>query len=63
MGTLCSGFFHGMSSFIGNVTTSPMAHLPLILIPAYMVPFFIMLHATALLQARQKRSGAFEQTL
>lgn len=53
MGTLCSGFFHGISTFIGDVTTSPMARLPLILIPAYMVPLFIMLHATALFQARQ----------
>lgn len=59
MGTLCSGFFHGMSRFIGNVTTSPIAHLPLILIPAYMVPFFIMLHVTALFQARQKSPKEF----
>lgn len=51
MGTLCSGFFHGFTQLIGGVTTSPMARLPLILIPAYMVPLFIMLHATALLQA------------
>jgi hypothetical protein len=53
MGTICSGFFHGINGLIGNVTTSPMARLPLVLIPAYMVPFFIMLHFTALLQARQ----------
>ncbi len=50
MGTLCSGFIHGLPL---NVTTSAMAQLPLLLIPAYMVPFFIMLHATALFQARQ----------
>jgi hypothetical protein len=55
MGTLCSGFLHG---FIGNVTTGPMAQLPLVLVPAYLVPFFIMLHFTALAQARQlARSG------
>jgi hypothetical protein len=55
MGTLCSGFIHGLSL---NVTTSAMAQLPLVLIPAYMVPFFIMLHSTALFQARQlARSG------
>ena len=53
MGTLCSGFFPEISKLVGNVTTSPMTQLPLILIPAYMVPFFIMLHVTALLQARQ----------
>src|SRR5579859_6963600 len=53
MGTLCSGFFHGIAGLMGNVTTGPMAQLPLVLIPAYMVPFFIMLHFTALFQARQ----------
>src|SRR5215472_17972396 len=35
MGTLCSGFFHGITGLIGNVTTSPMAQLPLVLIPAF----------------------------
>jgi hypothetical protein len=55
MGTICSGFIHGLAL---NVTTSAMAQLPLVLIPAYMVPFFIMLHCTALFQARQlTRSG------
>ena len=50
MGTVCSGFLPGI---IGNVTTSPMAQLPLVLIPAYLVPLFIMLHFTALSQARR----------
>ena len=55
MGTICSGFFHGLT---GNVTTSPMAQLPLVLIPACLVPFFIMLHFAALAQARRlTRSG------
>ena len=55
MGALCSGFLRGLT---GNVTTSPMAHLPLVLIPAYLVPIFIMLHFTALSQARRlARSG------
>ncbi|HTR41909.1 MAG TPA: hypothetical protein VMH87_09870 [Pseudomonadales bacterium] len=53
MGTLCSGFFPAITRFNGNITTSPMTHLPLILIPAYMVPLFIMLHCTALFQTRQ----------
>ena len=58
MGTLCSGFFHGITGSMGNVTTSAMAQLPLVLIPAFMVPLFTMLHATALFQARQlARSG------
>lgn len=50
MGTICSGFLPGLT---GSVTTSPMAHLPLVLIPAYLVPLFIMLHFTALAQARR----------
>lgn len=50
MGAICSGFIPGI---IGNVTTSAMAQLPLVLIPAYMVPLFIMLHITALFQARR----------
>jgi hypothetical protein len=55
MGTLCSGFFHGIT---GRVTTGPMAQLPLVLIPAYLVPLFLMLHFTALFQARRlARSG------
>lgn len=52
MGTLCSGAFHGINAAIGNVTTSSMAQLPLVLIPAYMVPLFTMLHLTALFQMR-----------
>ena len=50
LGTICSGFLPGLT---GNVTTSPMAQLPLVLIPAFMVPLFIMLHFTALAQARR----------
>jgi hypothetical protein len=50
MGTLCSGFLHGLT---GKVTTSPMSQFPLVLIPAYFVPLFIMLHFTALSQARR----------
>ena len=37
----------------GELNTTPMAILPLILIPAFQVPFFIMLHAMALMQGRQ----------
>jgi hypothetical protein len=57
--TLSSGAFPGFSALIGNVTTSPMARLPLVLIPAFMVPLFTMLHLTALFQARElAKSGA-----
>jgi hypothetical protein len=50
MGVICSGFFRGLTL---NVTTSAMNQLPLILIPAFLVPLFIMLHFTALSQVRQ----------
>ena len=37
----------------GEITTAPMAQLPLVLIPAYLVPLFVMLHAAALFQSRR----------
>ncbi len=37
----------------GIPTTGPMAQLPLVLIPAYLVPLFVMLHLAALFQARR----------
>jgi hypothetical protein len=40
-------------NWYGTVTTSPMAQLPLVLIPAFLVPTFLMLHLTALFQARR----------
>ncbi len=49
-GVLSSGFVAGLA---GKVTTAPMAQLPLVLIPAYFVPLFIMFHLTALFQARR----------
>lgn len=55
LGTLSSGVFPGLT---GNVTTTAMAKLPLVLIPAYMVPLFIMLHFTALSQARRSARSA-----
>jgi hypothetical protein len=50
-GALSSGFVPGL---VGEVTTAPMAQLPLVLIPAYLVPLFIMLHLAALFQARRR---------
>jgi hypothetical protein len=35
-----------------TITTIPMAGMPLVLIPAFLVPLFLMMHITALLQAR-----------
>jgi hypothetical protein len=37
-----------------NVTTAPMAMLPLSWVPTFLVPLMVMLHATALLQSRQR---------
>jgi hypothetical protein len=37
----------------GEVSTAPMARLPLVLIPAYLVPLFVLLHVVALFQARR----------
>jgi hypothetical protein len=49
----------GLSSMLasgsaGEATTAPMAQLPLVLIPAYLVPLFFMLHLAALFQARRQ---------
>jgi hypothetical protein len=49
MGALAPRLFINVA---GAVTTAPMAHLPLVLIPAYFVPMFIILHLAALFQAR-----------
>lgn len=38
---------------VGDVSTAPMAQLPLLLVPAYFVPIFIMLHIAALMQGRR----------
>ena len=53
MGVLSSGLFHGINALNGNLTAGAMNRLPLVLIPAFIVPFFTMLHLTALFQARQ----------
>jgi hypothetical protein len=52
-GALGSGLATGIA---GEITTRPMAQLPLVLIPAYLVPTFIMLHLAALFQARRLAS-------
>src|SRR5262245_46129490 len=43
-GTLSSGLVPGLT----EVRTTPMSHMPLVLIPAFLVPLFVMLHLTAL---------------
>jgi hypothetical protein len=49
IGAFSSGY---LSGFTGGVTTAPMSHMPLVLIPAYFLPLFIMLHLIALLKRR-----------
>jgi len=48
VGALSSLFASGAA---GEVTTGPMAQLPLVLIPAYLVPLFVILHLAALIQS------------
>lgn len=50
MGAALSGVTPGLS---GEITTGPMAQLPLLLVPGFLVPCFVMLHLTALFQARR----------
>ena len=45
----------------GEVTTGPMSQLPLVLIPGFFVPLFIVLHLVALIRSRQTAPRA-EQT-
>jgi hypothetical protein len=40
-----------LAGYTGGVDTAPMTHLPLVLIPAFFVPFFIVLHVVGFLQA------------
>jgi hypothetical protein len=41
----------------GSITTAPMGELPLVLIPAFFVPMFIIFHLIALFQARDARAS------
>jgi hypothetical protein len=50
------------SGVAGEVTTGPMAQL-LVLIPAYLVPLFIMLHLAALFRSRQYASAGHSRSV
>jgi hypothetical protein len=50
-GTLSSGLIPGLT----EVGSAPMSQMPLVLIPGFLVPLFVMLHVTALVQWRQVR--------
>jgi hypothetical protein len=52
IGTGTVGFM--LASSDSAITTRPMAEMPLVLIPAFLVPLFLMMHITALLQARSR---------
>src|SRR5262245_59247449 len=41
----------------GEVTTGPMARLPLVLIPAYLVPLLVMLHLAAVFQESRRATS------
>jgi len=43
------------TSLFITVTPAPMSQLPLVLIPTYLVPMFLMLHLTAILQTRRTK--------
>lgn len=45
----------------GEATTAPMAQLPLVLIPAYFVPLFVMLHLTTLFQVQRQTTPALRE--
>jgi hypothetical protein len=46
-----------LSALGGGVTTTPMAQMPLVLIPTFFVPIFVMLHLTAFFQAAMTPSA------
>ncbi len=56
LGILTSGGAFGWLT--GAVSNAPMQQLPLLLIPAFAVPVFILVHFAALLQLRQARAVA-----
>lgn len=56
----------GLNAFLAQgtlneVTTRPMAQLPLVLIPAYFVPIFMMVHFSALFQLRKAHCPVGEE--
>lgn len=53
-----TGALSAATGIAGEITASPMAQLPLVLVPVYFVPLFAMLHVAALLQARRRAGSA-----
>lgn len=42
-----------LADFAGPSAPAPMSHLPLVLVPAFFVPIFVILHVAALSQVRR----------
>jgi hypothetical protein len=58
--TIASVSFSLATGAPGEISVAPMALLPLLVIPGFLVPVFIMLHVTALLQGRQLRLRTYQ---
>jgi hypothetical protein len=54
IGTLSAALSTGAP---GEISTAPMATLPLVLISAFLVPLFLMLHTAALMQSQRVIRG------
>jgi hypothetical protein len=48
---------NSIPGLVGEVTTSAMGQLPLVMIPTFLVPSFIILHTISLMQSRVHRSA------
>src|SRR5436190_6860737 len=48
-----SGTLISLVAATGEITTRPVSELPLVIIPAYFVPLFIMMYVSSLMQARR----------
>ena len=52
-----TGLLSRDAALTGGVTTAPMGELPLIMIPAFLVPMFVIFHLIAILHWRHARRG------
>ena len=52
-----------LAGYSAGVDTSPMTQLPLVLVPAFFVPFFLIVHTVAFLQAGVLRAPRAERSM
>lgn len=52
-----------LAGYGGGVDTSPMTQLPLVLVPAFFVPFFVLVHVVAFLQAGVLRAPRVQRSM